>query len=220
MLVSRDKRFIFVHIQKTAGTSIRRDLYAQIPDLDTSGGTHDGAREGVARLGEEFWNSAYSVAFVRNPWDRLVSWYSMIEGNRPKIPVYRIPGVKRPKQALWRYVLRRASTFEQFVDGCTDTIDDWDGKKSFVRPQTDFLCDASGERIVSFVGRFENLAEDYATVREHLGLEQRDLGHERFRSKHTHYSDYYTDRTRDIVAERFRSDIEAFGYEFEDRRGS
>jgi hypothetical protein len=69
-----------------------------------------------------------------------------------------------------------------------------------------------GEVLVDFIGRYENLAADYAVVKERLSLSA-DLPHTN-RSSHGSYRDYYTDETRAIVADRYARDIAHFGYRF------
>lgn len=78
--------------------------------------------------------------------------------------------------------------------------------------QLDYLTDERGGPLVSFIGRFERLEADLADVSRRLGVVLR-LGH-RNASSHAGYQDYYSRRTREIVAERFARDIEAFGYRF------
>ena len=62
--------FTFVHIQKTGGTSIRVAL--GLPKVPP--GKHWSAARHRAALGREEWERRFTFAFVRNPWDRLVSW--------------------------------------------------------------------------------------------------------------------------------------------------
>jgi hypothetical protein len=201
MLLSRQKKFLFVHIQKTGGTSLHQALQSAIPDLETFRGTHDHAAWARPHLAAE-WGSYFKAAFVRNPWDRLVSWYSMIAGQ------------SEDPYCLWKYVRERASSFEEFLDRCIDTIEDIDGTKSFLFNQLDYLSDGHGRLLVDFVGRFEYLAYHTDRLFEHLGLEAPNLPHAR-RSQHRHYSTYYTERTRQLVEERYRHDIDYFGYTFE-----
>ena len=69
-----------------------------------------------------------------------------------------------------------------------------------------------GRHPVSFVGRYEALAADFARVTDRLAI-RASLPHVN-RSVHRPYRDYYDDRTRRIVAQRSAADIEAFGYRF------
>jgi hypothetical protein len=79
--------------------------------------------------------------------------------------------------------------------------------------QKDFLVDRHGNRLVDFVGKMENLAEDFATVCRRIGIEA-ELPHENA-SEHGAWRSYYTDETAALVAEAYRDDIEMFGYSFE-----
>src|SRR5437763_3753998 len=166
MLLSRQKRLLFVHIQKTGGTSLHQALQAAIPDLETFRGTHDHAAWARLHLGAA-WDSYFKAAFVRNPWDRLVSWYSMIF-EQSEDPF-----------RLWKYVRDRAGNFEEFLDRCIDTIDDIGGTKSFLFNQLDYISDEHGRVIVDFIGRFENLEHDADRLFAHLGMQSPSLPHAR-----------------------------------------
>ncbi len=189
MIVSHRARCIFVHIQKTAGTSIEGVLRQH--DAQAGSHLHDGRRHLHAR---EIWDGYFKFAFVRNPWDRLVSWYHMCV----QVPV---------PNGFCRYVRENFATFESFVNGATSGP----GAKT-TQPQFDYVADEHGTVIVDFVGRYEALADDFARVAERLGLEAR-LPHANT-SAHGSYRDYYNDATRDVVARRFARDIEHFGYRF------
>ena len=211
MLISRSKKFLFVHIQKTAGRSFEAVLKDNLPDLESFIGTHDHAQWAREQIGEE-WSDYYKVAFVRNPWDRLVSWYTMIQEKGEMTLKKRIFG-KRRYNDLTQYVLANSNSFEEFLYNCTDTIEDIDGKKSILYNQLDYLSDENGSLIVDFVGRFENISGDSKKVFERLGFKNASLPHKNS-SKHKNYRTYYTDETREEVRRRYAKDIEFFGYEY------
>src|SRR5881275_1899076 len=77
MLLSDSTKVLFVHIQKTGGETVGSILKKNVPDTRPFGAKHDFASSGKLKLGET-WDNYFKFAFVRNPWDRLVSWYSMI----------------------------------------------------------------------------------------------------------------------------------------------
>ena len=197
MIISHKTKAIFVHIQRTAGTSIELALRREDPSI--AGDSHNGrihltAREMRAIVGPETWNAYYRFAFVRNPWDRLVSWYFMcLQGPAPN--------------EFQRYVIDNAPTFTDFITRTTTGL----GERT-TRNQVDFVADPDGNLMVDFVGRYETLADDYAIVKNRLALAY-DLPRANG-SAHSGYRDYYTDETRDIVASRFARDIRHFGYRF------
>jgi len=211
VVISHSKKFLFVHIQKTAGRSFEAVLKENIPDLKSFMGTHDHALWAKEQL-EEQWSDYYKVAFVRNPWDRLVSWYTMIQEKGRKTLYKRIFGMRKYNH-LTQYVLSNSNSFEEFLYNCVDTIDDIDGKKSILYNQLDYITDKDGSLIVDFVGRFENLNKDTDTVFKTLGLENVTLPHKNS-SKHKNYRSYYSEETKKLVSQRFERDIEFFSYEF------
>ena len=192
---------LFIHIQKTGGNTITSLLQKHIQGTDFFLNKHDLAKWGERELGDDLRNY-YRFAFVRNPWDRLVSWYSMIEHNKGKY-----------RNKLWDYVICNSSNFEEFILKCTDVIDDLDGTKSFAYNQVDYRLDSHGEFVMDFVGKYETFERDVEKVFMQLGVPNVKVPRLN-QSQHKHYSQYYTQETKEIVAERFKKDIDMFAYTF------
>jgi chondroitin 4-sulfotransferase 11 len=197
MVISDRVRCIFIHIQKTGGASIEALLKENDDTVGPSlhqGRRHMFASEVRTLAGPDRWDRYFKFAFVRNPWDRLVSWYHMCVQVQTPNP-------------FSQYVREHAPTFEAFVMRTTTGM----GKRTTYN-QLDYLTDERGVLLVDFVGRYEALDRDFAHVRERLGLSS-GLPHVN-RSAHRHYRDYYTDEMRATVAKRFARDIDCFGYTF------
>ncbi len=218
MLLSIKYNFLFVHVAKTGGTSVRSALqplrwrdpwyYPMFVCSKLSGLT--GHRIGAkfprhakvvaARemLPEELFASLFKFAFVRNPWDLQVSSYHHIRRERPQL-------------------IERVRDFEQFIDWKLDPERPYQYHlDTSIESQLDYLVGLDGEMLVDFVGRYENLAEDFERVAHRIGAPGLSLPHRRRAAgRAKDYRDYYSDRTAALVADRFRRDIEAFEYRFD-----
>lgn len=207
MIYSQQYHAIFVHNQKTGGSSIEKYFEERVPDAKDILPRHCYTSQGIATLGEAAWRKNYSFGFVRNPWSRLVSWYSMM-AERPD------EGKSNP---LFEYVRSHSQNFEEFLRQCTDevtqTVKGIPYTKSLVKNQLDYFTDASGRVAVNFIGRFEQLEIDFQQVIAAAGLPNFPIEKTNTTSKKD-YRTFYSDATRQLVAERFKKDIEYFGYEF------
>ncbi len=103
-------------------------------------------------------------------------------------------------------------SFEEFVDAIAG-VGDGEADEHF-RSQHTFVTNGSGGIGVDFLGRFETLGDDFRRVRERLGLPVPSLPHVQAVKTRRAYREYYTERTRDIVARRFRRGVELFGYAY------
>ncbi len=202
MLYSFQQNFLFTHVARTAGVSIEQALRFALPNLRAIGRQHSTLAEARADLGP-LYADLFTFAFVRNPWDRLVSWRGFLAG----LDGTPAQAVADPDAAHWR-------AFEGFLADVISETRDIDGVTRPVFSQFHQLADA-GERILaSHVGRFETLVEDTAAIFAKAGLRVPPLTHEN-RSAHLPYAAYYSDAAREMVAEAFAKDVEAFGYRFE-----
>lgn len=210
MLLSLSHRFIFIHVNKAAGTSMIQALepYGHNPPTDPlSKGmakvglvrdyrrryfpVHTTAVELRDELPPEVWDGFFKFAFVRNPWDWLVSTYHYLcstEAHRHH---------------------RRVSSMGSFAEYL-----DWEIGRNR-RRQSAFVCD-NGEVIIDFVGRFETLASDFETVCSRIGVDAK-LPHVN-RTAHSDYREFYDDELIARVARHWRFDIELFGYGFDTLR--
>lgn len=77
MLISEQGKFIFIHVHKTSGMSIEKVLKTHFHDCQTWHGRHGFASNGIQEIGRQKWDEYFCFAFVRNPWVRMVSWYTL-----------------------------------------------------------------------------------------------------------------------------------------------
>lgn len=212
MLISYRHDFLFFHVYKVAGTSMRRALepFAHRPEtrpvnrlLARSGWkhglplhrwrvppVHSKAREARAWLPRAIWEGFFKFAFVRNPWDWQVSLYHYMLGKASH------------KQ---HRLMQGLESFEEYIE--------WRVREDR-HLQSEFVTNEGGRIIVDFVGRFERLGEDFGHVCRVVGIDA-ELPHVN-PSRHDDYRTYYSERARRLVAEHFAEDIERFGYRFED----
>lgn len=183
--------FIFLHINKTAGTSVLRAVGIPVK-------RHRTAREIIARIGREKWDSAWKFAFVRNPWDRAVSLYEYRRGKDRT-------GIASNELSFGEWVER--------VFGAQPDPAYNNNPRSF-QSQCEWLKDDRGNIEIDFIGRFENIQDDFRAIAEKIapGASLQHLN----ASRRAPYASYYDAGSRKAVAAWFAEDIERFGYFFEE----
>ena len=86
-----------------------------------------------------------------------------------------------------------------------------------VQLQKHYLVDQQGRQIVKFIGRMENLTQDFKTICDTVGLDSLKLPHLNQSvdpSKRKQYQTFYNSDTQAMLTEAFRADIDFLGYEF------
>jgi hypothetical protein len=215
-----DHDAVYVEIPKVACSSIKLALAGLLGiDLEPVHGNPHEARFPAPpspSTSGPLWPDLFSFAFVRNPWDRLVSCYrDKIIGEAPDYTSF------DPERGVARCLARfdafkPGMSFDDFVEVVAGIPDE--EADEHVRAQWTFIADRDGDIAVSFVGRFENLAHDFRLACARAGLPDLDLPRAQACCSPARYSRYYSSTTRDLVAERFQKDVELFGYEFDDSR--
>ena len=187
-MINHKHKFIFVHIPKTAGIALRRAL----------GGDEISQHFKYWRRPRK-WRGYFKFTFVRNPWDRAVSAYHFLYS-----------GGISPYDDNASSEVQKYKTFQNFI--CSDFFKN-PNKLLHFESMHHYTHKPPGRRNVAFIGKFENLQEDFDIVCDKIGIPRQKLPHKN-KTKHKHYPEYYDDETREIVAEKYAKDIEYFGYEF------
>ena len=217
MLLDNKRKFLFIHIPKTAGTSIRNNL-ATLTDLEKPYSELNKElkhKSGILLKKDiDNWNELYKFAFIRNPYDRMVSYWAFYR--MPRVfPFFHQARQKAVDLSFTEWIKwLRKREFTRIGDHPPRMIPMWR------RPQVDFLFDGS-EKLVDYIGRFETLTEDYRYICKHLELDQSEIWDKNKRLQKFNYSkrledyrDYYDDESRSIVKWWFMRDIKEFDYRF------
>ncbi len=218
MLLSLKHQFLFVHIAKTGGTSIRAALEGlrwhdpwYYPMFLCSRLSHLSGHRLASKLPrhakviaaqellpKEFFEALFKFTIVRNPWDLQVSSFHHLRRERPHLLI----GHEQFSDFL-RYKLDPLRPYQYHLD-------------TSITLQSDYLIDLRGNIIVDFIGRYEQLHEDFNTICQRIGIQPPVLPHARqARDRQQDYRGYYTDATAELVAQHFARDIELLNYRFE-----
>lgn len=204
-MINHAYRCIYVHIPKTAGNSVNRVFGTDWSD-------HADLRRYAAQLPPEVFARYHKFAIVRNPWDRLFSDYNY---QRKK---------SRPRDSKL-FLFKASGERREFRDWVAAALSDphryppstWGGDPSpgihRWSPQVDWIS-LDGRIAVDRIVRMEQLAGEFPALCRDLGVSATRLPR-RNRRFHWHYSWYYDDEMRDLVASYYAKDIAAFGYRFQ-----
>jgi len=214
MVLSEDPPFLFVHVPKTAGSSIEESLF-NYQTFEYSRVTHGVSLQYKNYLNDDFYFNLFSFGFVRNPWDLQVS--------------------------CWRYYIRNWGvdmTFEEYIEWkfFGSIVDMYDRiPKNFNRnveifmsnafyihrtPQTLYFIDEFGKFLVNYIGAFETLQKNFTEICKLAKINDDFLPHTNSsldENDDRDYRKYYNERTKKIVASRFNMDLVVFGYDFDNK---
>ncbi|MDF3382355.1 MULTISPECIES: sulfotransferase family 2 domain-containing protein [Sulfitobacter] len=212
MIISRGRRYVFVHIPKTGGTSLALALEDRAMKDDVMLGDTPKARkrrrrvQGAQAAGRLWKHSTladidglvraeelddlFCFTLVRNPWDRVASYYRWLRGQ----------GFDHPAVAL-----AKATDFAGFLrhPQTQASLRAWPARR--------YMQDAAGRERCDLYIRLEHFAQDAAPLFEHLGFEL-DLP----RVNASEGQAAYTPELRDLVSEICAEDIARFGYVYQE----
>ena len=147
-------------------------------------------------LPQEFFDKLFKFTFVRNPWDLQVSSWHHLRRERPHL-VEHLPDF----ESFLRWKLDPDRPYQYHID-------------TSIEHQTDYLKDLDGKILVDFIGKYENLQEDFEEACQRIGIKPPPLPHKRKAADRTDYRQYYDDVTAQLLGDYFKPDIDEFGYKF------
>jgi chondroitin 4-sulfotransferase 11 len=226
-IISDEHRFVYLAVPKVASTSILNSLLPFF-DFDLAAENLESLRKGTPVRGvHEYFNRSphiinraaflagiddqydcyFKFTFVRNPWDRLLSCYMS--------KVVR-SGAGMPMGKYGNVTLRRDMSFQEFAEAVCLIPDEV--ANAHFRSQHIFVCGGGSRKdiLADYVGRFENLEEDFEIITKRIGIDAQ-LPHAANTSSirgSRSYRDFYDEKLAEMVGERYREDIDLFGYSF------
>ena len=186
---------VFIHIPRTAGVSVIRAIYQ-------SDCPRHFAVEQFLKIASSKLLHLPRFTIVRNPWGRALSAYQFAKQGG-------VPGGAQMAHPE-RYRVAAFATFDTFVEQYLATHDvcKLDG---VFRPQSCYLG-SNAEETLDHIGVFSRLGETESWLSETLGHPVK-LPHSNATDR-KQYASLYSDRTRRIVGEIYRADIERFAFKF------
>jgi Sulfotransferase family len=228
MIISHSHRFIFIKSLKTAGTSIEAalsnscsgsDVVTPLGDYEfnrdeTGAWVHKSMNEGSylqhdnaltvrGSLPPQIWSSYFKFSITRNPWDRALSYFFWDKRKDSSLA---------PPKRLYHTLGVPYDDFTPVKNRFTDFI------KGGTLENNDAFYVIDDRLCVDFVIRYEHLDGDCREVCSRTGIEPFQIPRLKtgIRKNKRHYTEYFDDETRDIVAELHRNDIRLFNYRFGD----
>ena len=199
--ISHPRKLIYFEVPKT-GTSSLIYLLEQHASL--------------AKMEKRFEFLSYPdycrIAFVRNPWDRILSCYlNKIKQDRDFENRHFADGI--PKKFHRFNLFYAGMPFEEFLHAVA-SIPDEIADGHFASQYTRLVM--NGKLIVHHLARFENYRDEVRDILDAIGLDKTiELPHLNKTEPRKTYAEFYDEETMRIVQQRYQQDIRIFGYEFD-----
>lgn len=208
MIISYRHRFIFFAVPKTGTHSVRRALRPHLgpedleqvglyepkrfpfPELAALRHGHISVREVVPVIGADTFATFFKFAFVRNPYERFVSYCAFMGRNTGDF--------ERDPSGFMKHIIKVVQPLGHML----------------YRPQSQMLIDTDGRLAVDYLGRTESMQTSWVNICAKIGLPASMLDTTNA-SVHGDYRQYYDAELRDLVGTLYRNDLELFEYEFE-----
>lgn len=206
MIISFRHKFIFVAIPKTGTHAVRQALREHLgpedieqvglfvdkrfpmPELAQLEHGHISLQQLRPHLPPEQFDSFFKFAFVRNPFDRFISFCAFMTR------------VEKQFEADPHKVMRF------FVNNPP-----W--HRILFHPQHTFVTGADGKLLTDYIGRVEEMQQSYDEIARRIGVPSAQLEKVNA-SERRDYRSYYTAALVDGVARLYARDLQLFGYEF------
>jgi chondroitin 4-sulfotransferase 11 len=206
MFIDHLNNVAFIHIPKTAGSSIhiRYKDYKRLVGPSRADPLPDIHHMGVKEFRKTHPEGYRLFAFIRNPWDRLLSGFTEFQNTALRNGT--------PLSNLIQSSYMGPGGFFRFCEDLSKNKEVVLADVHF-KPQITFLDEEADNYGVYFLGRYENLQEDWNEFAKSIGYPER-LGYRHRQTNHAPYQEMYTSHTKDLVYQFYKQDIKTFGYKF------
>lgn len=210
----KENNILFIHIPKTAGTSIELQLNIHheknIRSKYAFQYIHQRQHSTIGHLlhfdllSQEEINSFFKFSITRNPWDKLVSEY---EGHCK---------TDFGELTFSEFLQRFQDMNRQFFE-TKEKCYDYEKTRyaGHYSPQYRYIYDKNDNPVLDFLGRFENIDEDWKTICKLANIEYLPLQKFNTSKNRKPYQEYYNESDKKLVQEMFQRDIELFKYTFD-----
>jgi hypothetical protein len=214
MILSQGRKFIFIHIPKTGGTALSLALEARAMKDDilfdnTPKAKARQHRQKALRAAGRLWkhstradieglvpdmDSYFTFTLVRNPWDRMVSYYHFLQSKNFDHPAV---------------TLAKSTSFSAFLNAPATqaTLRAW--------PAAAHMRDGLGVERANLYARLEYLQDDLAPLEAHLGFKLPQIARVNASQRDRDWRLYYSDADAALIATLCAEDIARFGYQFD-----
>jgi len=208
MYIDFNRKFVFIAVPKTASRSMHDYFFKNIVDKGTVERiwTKEKYHYPLSKIMEEYpqIKSYYKFAFVRNPFDRMVSTFLDFTLN------------KSTHREFADKFDSMFSNFSEFVLNFKDT--EW-SEEIHMMPATWYVF--AEDKPADFIGRYENLNDDFGCALDYVKVGRKgdgsvqDFGHIGKTDRKSDYRSYYkNDKQIQAVYDFYKDDIDYFGYKF------
>lgn len=197
VVIHQEKQLIYISVPKVACTSIKNAMF---PNMDT--GDNDSIHFAIShnqKIPLEA-NSYFKFTFVRNPFERLVSFYL----DRVLNPTQ---NSKKVFKKYYNGIFNPNMNFDELVDAVS-SIPDQFADRHFVS-QKAIIYDSNNQCLADFIGKFENLLNDYKFIKNKYGLAELKTYN---KSPNYNYKEFYTLKSLSKIYKRYERDVDLFGY--------
>lgn len=205
IMIDHKRKFIFIHIPRTGGTSIEVALHGK-NWFETHAPSKHLTVHAAKKIYEEYWDSYFKFSFVRNPWDRMISMLKYGGNNNSQDGIYEVYQ-KNGEIQLDKYIKKYINIEYDSRFFHENQFNDFQTKNNTV--YFNIL-----ENQMDFIGKYENLNEDFSLICKYIGVKNKKL--KQIEKSNRKEKVKYSEQSKKIIEDMCKLEIEYFDYSYEE----